>query len=125
MIQVVCYVCYVLWGHYQCLVFQSAVLGLRLKSGRNRNDLTIIYFYWCESKKRLMACVAELKSHLVKQLQVQPEGEYSIALVLGRRERVRKGEGVCGGEGVEGGRRLGGGVVTSSIVLVHMMTLTK
>jgi hypothetical protein len=52
-----------------CL-FQSAVLGLRLKSNRSLNDLTIIYFYWSDPKRRLMACVTELKSHLVKQLQV-------------------------------------------------------
>ena len=52
------------------LLFQSAVLGLHLKTGRSLNDLTIIYFYWSEPKRKLMACVAELKSHLVKQLQV-------------------------------------------------------
>lgn len=52
------------------LFLQSAVVGLHLKSGNSRTDLTIIYFYWNEHKRRLMACVAELKSHLVKQIQV-------------------------------------------------------
>ena len=49
---------------------QSAVVGLNLKAGPNRPDLTIIYLYWSEQKRKISACVAELKSHLVRQIQV-------------------------------------------------------
>ena len=50
--------------------FQSAVVGLNLKAGPNRPDLMIIYLHWNEQKRKILACVAELKSHLVRQIQV-------------------------------------------------------
>ena len=50
---------------------QSAVVGLNLKAGPNRPDLTIIYLHWSEQKRKILACVAELKSHLVRQIQVR------------------------------------------------------
>ena len=51
-------------------ILQSAVVGLNLKAGPNRPDLTIIYLHWNEQKRKILACVAELKSHLVRQIQV-------------------------------------------------------
>ena len=54
------------------LISQSAVVGLNLKAGPNRPDLTIIYLHWSEQKRKISACVAELKSHLVRQIQVSP-----------------------------------------------------
>ena len=78
----IAYLCIHMYSTYVCSMYlyklfplQSAVLGLHLKPGRSRNDLTIIYFYWSEPKRRLMACVAELKSHLVKQLQASACGD--------------------------------------------------
>ena len=53
-----------------CCYAQSALVGLHLKSGSSRTDLTIIYFQWSDNKRRIVASVAELKTHLVKQIQV-------------------------------------------------------
>ena len=47
------------------------MVGLNLKAGPNRPDLTIIYLHWSEQKRKILACVAELKSHLVRQIQVR------------------------------------------------------
>jgi len=47
----------------------NAVVCLRLKPVQSHHGFTIIYFHWNDQRKRLMACVAELKSHLIRQLQ--------------------------------------------------------
>jgi len=52
------------------LLSQNAVVCLRLKPVQSHHGFTIIYFHWNDQRKRLMACVAELKSHLIRQLQV-------------------------------------------------------
>ena len=34
-------------------------------------ELTIMYMCWCEQRKRLQAYIANLKTHLVRQIQVR------------------------------------------------------
>lgn len=48
---------------------QNAAVGLRLKPS-SRRELMILYLYWSEQKKRMMACVAELRNYLVREMQV-------------------------------------------------------
>lgn len=43
---------------------------MNLKTSVSRTDLTVIYLHWNEQKKKIVACVADLKAHLVKQVQV-------------------------------------------------------
>ena len=53
------------------MLFQSALLGLNLMANVSRSDLTVMYIHWSEPKKKIVALVAELKAHLVKQMQVR------------------------------------------------------
>lgn len=57
---------------------QSAAVGLRLKPS-SRRELMILYLYWSEQKKRMMACVAELRNYLVREMQVCLNG-FSMSL---------------------------------------------
>jgi hypothetical protein len=52
----------------------NAVVGLRLKPA-SRRELMIIYIHWNESRKRMLACVAELKNYLVREMQVCNHGD--------------------------------------------------
>ena len=51
---------------------QNAAVGLRLKPGNRREsrELTIMYLHWSEPRKRVVASIANLKNHLVRQIQV-------------------------------------------------------
>ena len=43
----------------------------------------ILYLYWSEQKKRMMACVAELRNYLVREMQVcKVSGVYCCDLKL-------------------------------------------
>ena len=46
---------------------------LRLRPGTRREtrELTIMYLCWCDQQKRLQAYIANLKTHLVRQIQVR------------------------------------------------------
>lgn len=46
----------------------NAVVGLRLKPS-SRRELMILYIHWSEPHKRLIACVAELRNYLVREMQ--------------------------------------------------------
>ncbi len=52
---------------------QGAAVGLHLKSSNSRQDLTVLYFHWSESKKRVLATVADLSSHTVRQIHVSTQ----------------------------------------------------
>ena len=41
-----------------------------LKPGESETDQTILYLYWSNSKRRLIAYVAELKPHLAEKIKV-------------------------------------------------------
>lgn len=55
-------------------------LRLRPSNRRETRELTIMYICWCDQRKRLLAYVANLKTHLVRQIQVNAQCLYMYIL---------------------------------------------
>ena len=53
-------------------LLQNAAVCLRLRPGNRREmrELTIMYLCWCDQRRKLLAYIANLKTHLVRQIQV-------------------------------------------------------
>jgi len=49
---------------------QAAAVGLHLKATATRQDLTVMYFSWSETRKRVMATVADFNCHTVRHIHV-------------------------------------------------------